>query len=317
MAQAADNTSASANSFLAPEVLARIRSLDLIARAVVEGFIAGLHRSPYLGFSTEFAEHRPYMAGDDTRYLDWKLLARTDRLYIKKYQGETNAQLNILLDCSGSMGYKGRGGYGIGVSEGSEGVTKLQYGQYLAASLAYLGTRQHDSVGLIAFDERIVEHLQPSSKLGHMRTVLGTLERVVPGAGTALSRQLHAIADLLHRRGIVVVISDLYEESEPLIDALEHLRFKGNEVIVFNILDRQELEFEFADSIILEDSETLEQMHVLPEIVRDEYLRAIKSHIKSLREGAERSRIDYELVNTSMPLDGALFSYLARRAEFG
>jgi uncharacterized protein (DUF58 family) len=303
MVEAASNTSAS--SFLAPEVLARIRSLDLVARAVVEGFIAGLHRSPYLGFSTEFAEHRPYMAGDDTRYLDWKLLARTDRLYIKKYQGETNAQLNILLDCSGSMGYA------------SGALTKLLYGQYLAASLAYLGTRQHDSVGLIAFDERIVEHLQPSSRLGHMRTVLGTLQRVTPGAGTALSRQLHAVAELLHRRGIVVVISDLYEDSGPLLDALEHLRFRGNEVIVFHLLDRQELEFEFPDSIILEDSETQEQMHLLPDVVRDEYLRAIKSHIKSLREGCERNRIDYELLDTATPLDGALFSYLARRAEFG
>ncbi|MGH9762370.1 MAG: DUF58 domain-containing protein [Blastocatellia bacterium] len=303
MVEPVGNTSAT--SFLAPEVLARIRSLDLVARAVVEGFIAGLHRSPYLGFSTEFAEHRPYMAGDDTRYLDWKLLARTDRLYIKKYQGETNSQLHVLLDCSGSMGY------------GSGALTKLQYGQYLAASIAYLGTRQHDSVGLVAFDERIVEHLQPSARLGHMRSVLGMLERINPGAGTALSRQLHAVADMLHRRGMVVVISDLYEDSAPLLDALEHLRFRGNEVIVFQLLDRQELEFEFPDSIILEDSETQEQMHLLPDVVRDEYLRAIKAHIRSVKEGCERARIDYELLDTSRPLDHALFSYLSKRAEFG
>lgn len=295
----------SVSSFLTPDVLSRIDSLELIARTVVEGFIAGLHRSPYLGFSTDFAEHRPYMPGDDTRHLDWKLLARTDRLYIKKYEGDTNAQLHLLVDCSASMGYA------------SAGVSKLRYGQYLAASLAYLGSRQHDSVGLMAFNEKVVQHCPPSSRLGHLRSVLGTLERVQPGAGTALSRQLHAIADLLHRRGIVIVISDFYEEPEPLIEALEHLRFRGNEVIVFHVLDRQELEFDFPDSMIFEDVETDEQMHVMSDAVKEEYLRAVKLHIKTLREGAERSRVDYELVSTAQPLDGALFSYLSRRAEFG
>jgi uncharacterized protein (DUF58 family) len=289
--------------FLAPEVLARISSLELVARSVVEGFISGLHRSPHLGFSTDFAEHRQYMPGDDLRHLDWKLLARTDRLYIKKYQGDTNAQIHLLIDSSASMGYA------------SGEVSKLQYAQYLAASLAFLGVRQHDSVGLGAFDEEMVEHVPPSSRTGHLRTVLGVLERLVPGRGTALSAQLHRMAESLTRRGIVVLISDLYDEPERVMEGLEHLRFRGNDVIVFQVMDPQELDFEFIEPVVLEDSETEEQLHVLPDIVRDEYLRAMQAHIEALKDGAARNRIDYELLRTNEPLDAALFSYLGRRSQ--
>jgi uncharacterized protein (DUF58 family) len=291
--------------FLTPDVLARINQLELIARAVVEGFISGLHRSPYLGFSTDFAEHRQYMPGDDLRHLDWKLLGRTDRLYIKKYQGDTNAQLHLLIDTSASMGYA------------SGEVSKLQYAQYLASSLAYLGVRQHDSVGLIAFNEDVVEHVPPHSRAGHMRTVLGVIERLTAGRGTSLAEHLHRTAELISRRGIIVLISDLYDEPALLLKGLEHLRFQGNEVIVFHIMDRQELDFDFAEPVVLEDSETEEQMHVLPETLRDEYLRAIRAHIDALREGASRNRVDYELHRTSDPLDSALFSYLSRRAQLG
>lgn len=291
--------------FLAPEVLARISSLELVARSVVEGFISGLHRSPHLGFSTDFAEHRQYMQGDDLRHLDWKLLARTDRLYIKKYQGDTNAQIHLLVDASASMGYA------------SGEVSKLQYAQYLAASLAFLGVRQHDSVGLGAFDEEMVEHVPPLSRSGHLRTVLGVLERLTPGRGTALSAQLHRMAELLTRRGIVILISDLYDDPELLMEGLEHLRFRGNEVIVFQVMDRQELDFDFTEPVVLEDSETEEQLHVLPDIVRPEYLRAMTAHIEALKDGAARNRIDYELLRTDEPLDAALASYLGRRSQFG
>lgn len=291
--------------FLAPEVLARISSLELIARAVVEGFIAGLHRSPHLGFSTDFAEHRQYMPGDDLRHLDWKLLARTDRLYIKKYQGDTNTQIHLLVDASGSMGY------------GSGAVTKLQFAQYLASSLAFLCVRQHDSVGLVAFSDQVVEHVPPRSRSGHMRTVLGCIERLVPGRGTGLVAQLHRTADLLTRRGVIVLISDLYDEPERIMRGLEHLRFQGNDVIVFQVLDRQELDFDFTEPLVFEDSETEEQLHVLPEELRDEYKRAIRTHVEDLRQGAARNRIDYELLRTSEPLDAALFSYLARRCQLG
>jgi uncharacterized protein (DUF58 family) len=291
--------------FLAPEVLARISSLELIARSVVEGFIAGLHRSPHLGFSTDFAEHRQYMPGDDLRHLDWKLLARTDRLYIKKYQGDTNTQMHILIDASGSMGY------------GSGAVTKLQFAQYLASSLAFLGVRQHDSVGLVAFSEEVVEHVPPRSRSGHMRTVLGCIERLEPGRGTAVAHQLHRTAELITRRGLIVLISDLYDEPEQVMKGLEHLKFQGNDVIVFQVLDRQELEFDFREPVVLEDAETEEQLHVMPDVLRDEYLRQIRGHVESMRQGAARNRIDYELLKTNEPLDAALFAYLARRSQMG
>ena len=299
------NTQQVGTRFLAPEVLARISSLELIARSVVEGFIAGLHRSPYLGFSTDFAEHRPYMPGDDLRHLDWKLLARTDRLYIKKYQGDTNAQIHLLIDSSASMGYA------------SGEVSKLQYAQYLASSLAYLGVRQHDSVGLVAFNEEVVEHVPPGSRSGHLRTILGVIERLAPGKGTTIADLLHRTADLLTRRAIIVLISDLYDEPDRVIDGLEHLRFRGNDVIVFHVMDKQELDFDFIEPVVLEDSETEEQLHVLPDVLRDEYLRMMRRHLDSLTEGAARNRIDYELHRTSEPLDAALFAYLARRSHFG
>jgi uncharacterized protein (DUF58 family) len=291
--------------FLTPDVLARIGSLELVARTVVEGFISGLHRSPYLGFSTDFAEHRQYMPGDDIRHLDWKLLGKTDRLYIKKYQGDTNSQVHLLIDSSASMGY------------GSGELTKLQYAQYLSSSLAFLGIRQHDSVGLIAFDEDLLEHAPPRSKLGQLRSVLGIIERLKPGRGTALVEQLHRTAELVTRRGIIILISDLYTEPGPLLEGLEHLRYKGNEVMVFHTLDKQETDFDFDEPVLLEDSETGDLMNVLPDALRDEYLRLIRAHIDAVRDGAMRMRVDYELLKTTEPLDAALFSYLSRRSEFG
>lgn len=295
----------SGTRFLAPDVLARIGSLELVARYVVEGFISGLHRSPHLGFSTDFAEHRQYMPGDDVRHLDWKLLARTDRLYIKKYQGDTNTRVHLLLDASASMGYA------------SKEVSKLQYAQYLASSLAYLCIRQHDPVGLIAFDEDVIDHIPPRSVSGHLRTVLGIIDRLGTGRGTALTAQLHRTAELITRRGIIVLISDMYDDPQTLIEGLEHLRFRGNDVIVFHLMDKQELDFDFREPVVLEDAETEEQMHVLPDVVRDEYLKAVRTHIDALRDGAARNRIDYELINTAEPLDAALFAYLARRAHLG
>jgi uncharacterized protein (DUF58 family) len=295
----------SGTRFLSPEVLARINSLELIARSVVEGFISGLHRSPYLGFSTDFAEHRQYMPGDDLRHLDWKLLARTDRLYIKKYQGDTNTQMHLVVDASASMRYA------------SGEVSKLQFAQFLASALAYLGVRQHDSVGLVAFNEEVVEHVPASSRSGHLRTILGVIERLEPGRGTALVDQLHRLAEQINRRGVIVLISDLYDEPDKITHALQHLRFRGNEVLVFQVLDRQEIEFDFKEPVVLEDCETEEQLHVLPDSLRDEYLRAMRMHIDALREGAARNRIDFELLKTSDPLDAALFAYLARRAQFG
>lgn len=245
------------------------------------------------------------MPGDDLRHLDWKLLARTDRLYIKKYQGDTNARIHLLIDSSASMGYA------------SGEVSKLLYAQYLASSLAFLGVRQHDSVGLLAFNDQVIEHVPPGSRSGHLRTILGVIERLVPGRGTTIADLLHRTADLLTRRAIIVLISDFYDDPGRITDALEHLRFRGNDVIVFHLMDKQELDFDFNEPVVLEDSETEEQLHVLPDILRDEYIKGVRAHIDQLAEGAARNRIDYEMHRTSEPLDAALFAYLARRSQFG
>ncbi|QQS49384.1 MAG: DUF58 domain-containing protein [Acidobacteriota bacterium] len=289
--------------FLAPEVLARITSLELLARTVVEGFISGLHRSPYTGFSTEFAEYRQYMPGDDLRYLDWKLLGRTDRYYIKKYRADTNAQCHILIDSSASMRY----------TTGT--VTKLQYAQFLGSSLAYLANKQQDAVGLIAFDEEVRTHVPAHSRSGHMRTIFGRMEQLEPGNVTQLSSMLHQAAERITRRGIIVVISDFYDEPEAIISALQHLRFKGNDVIVFHVLDQNEVNFDFTEPVMLEDCETEEQIHVMPDILAEGYRTTFREHLENLRDGAARNRIDYELLTTNQPLDHALFSFLAKRAK--
>src|ERR1700730_16104566 len=218
--------------YLQPSVISKLSNIELKARFVVEGFIAGMHKSPYHGFSVEFAEHRQYMPGDDLKHLDWKVLARTDRLYIKKYQGDTNAQIHLLVDSSASMGYS------------SGEVTKLQYAQYLASSLAFLGVRQHDSVGLVAFDEGVIEHVPAASRSGHLHAILGVIERLAPRTGTTITDLLHRTAELLTRRAVVVLISDLYDEPDRIIEGLDHLRFRGNDVIVFHVMDKQELDFD-------------------------------------------------------------------------
>jgi len=295
--------SSSVPRFLAPDVLARITSLELLARTVVEGFISGLHRSPFTGFSTEFAEYRQYMPGDDLRYLDWKLLGRTDRYYIKKYRADTNAQCHILIDASASMRYT------------TSGISKLHYAQFLGSSLAYLANKQHDAVGLIAFDQEVRTHVPALSRVGHMRTIFGRMEQLAAGNETQLSKMLHEAAERITRRGIIVVLSDFYDEPDDLINALQHLRFKGNDVIVFQILDKNELDFDFTEPVLLEDAETQEQIHVLPDILGEGYRGAVHAHVEALREGCAKNKIDYELLTTDQPLDHALFSFLAKRAR--
>ncbi|HKX27977.1 MAG TPA: DUF58 domain-containing protein [Blastocatellia bacterium] len=298
-----DRQPAISTRFLAPEILARISSLELLARTVVEGFISGLHRSPFTGFSTEFAEYRQYMPGDDLRYLDWKLLGRTDRYYIKKYRADTNSQCQILVDASASMRYA------------TGPVSKLQYAQFLGSSFAYLANKQQDAVGLIAFDREIRTHVPAHNRSGHLRTIFGHLERLQSGNETNLSKMLHAAAERVTRRGILIVISDFYDEPEDVINALQHLRFRGNDVIVFHVLDRNELDFNFTEPVLLEDAETEEEIHVMPEVLADGYRQAIREHVDRLRDGAARNQIDYELLTTDQPLDHALFSFLAKRAK--
>lgn len=294
--------------FLDPDVLARIGSLELLARAVVEGFIAGLHRSPFTGFSTEFAEYRQYNPGDDLRHLDWRLFGRTDRYFIKKYRADTNAQVTLLVDTSGSMNYAGREG----------GLTKLQYAQFLAAALAHLAARQQDAVGLTAFGASIHTHVPALNRTGHMRTVYGRLATLEAEGETHLAAALHETAERLTRRGVVVLVSDFYESPERLAGAFQHLRFRGHDVLAFHLLDRREVEFDFDDAVLLlEDSETAEQLPVLPDVVAGGYRERVTAHVEALRRTCAANRVDYELVTTDSPLDFALFSFLSRRAGKG
>jgi uncharacterized protein (DUF58 family) len=296
--------STTATRFLDPELLARINSLELLARAVVEGFMSGLHRSPYTGFSTEFTEYRQYNPGDDLRYLDWRLLARTDRYFIKKYRADTNTQCHILVDTSASMSYAH-----------ASSITKLQYAQFLAASVSYLLSRQQDAVGLVGFADTIHTHVPARNRTGHMRTIYGNLSLLQPGGETQLAHSLHQLAEILTRRGIVVIISDFYDQPDRLQESFQHLRFKGHDLVAFHVLDQNELEFDFSDPVLLfEDAETQEQMPVLPDVVRGGYRERMRQHIDDMRQCAAANHVDYEVLTTKQPLDFALFSFLSRRA---
>jgi uncharacterized protein (DUF58 family) len=290
------------NSFLDPEVLARVSSLEILARTVVEGFISGLHRSPFTGFSTEFAEYRQYMPGDDLRYLDWKLLGRTDRYYIKKYRADTNTQFHLLVDASGSMKYA------------SGGVSKLQYAKMLAASLAYLVNKQNDAVGMIAFDNAVRVQVPSQNRTGHLRSIFGHLELLQPGGETALSKLMHEAADRIMKRSFVIIISDFYDDADAIKEAMQHLSYKGNNVVAFQILDRNEIEFDFDEPVLLEDCETEEQLHVMPDVLAEGYRETFQQHLTRVREGAINNRVEFELLTTNKPLDYALFSFLSKRA---
>jgi uncharacterized protein (DUF58 family) len=285
--------------FVDPHVLARIKDLELLARSVVDGFINGLHRAPYFGASIDFAEHRGYVPGDDIRRVDWKLYARTDRYFVKQYEADTNANLCVLFDISRSMGFA------------SQGVSKLEYGSFLAACLAYLSHRQRDRVGIITFDEDIVTHVPPSAK--HFNVLLHTLDRARPERPGRLIKVLEAAAEHFKRRSIVALISDLYENPEDVLDALKPYRFLGNDLVVFHVLDPAEIEFPYRDASRFQDLESGEEIPVVPESFADEYRQMMRAHIEALTTKFSEARIDYVQLNTSKPLDEALFVYLANR----
>jgi uncharacterized protein (DUF58 family) len=287
--------------FVDPKILARIGNLELLARSVVDGFINGLHRAPFFGASIDFAEHRGYVAGDDIRRVDWRLYARTDRYYVKQYEADTNTNFTVLLDVSKSMGFT------------SGGVTKLEYGQFLSACLAFLAQRQRDRVGIITFDQEIVTHVPPSAK--HFNVVLHTLDRARAERPGRLSEPLKKMAEHFKRRGILLLISDFYDEPDEILEAIKPLRFLGNELIVFHVLDPREIDFAYDEASTFEDLETGEQMPVVPQSFRDQYRSMIQDHIGTLTTRFSEQRIDYTLVNTADPLDRALFSYLSSREK--
>jgi uncharacterized protein (DUF58 family) len=287
--------------YLDPEILAGIAGLDLVAKTVVEGFIAGLHRSPDFGFSQEFAEYRAYSEGDDLRYVDWNVFARTERCYLKRYRGETNTRLTLLIDASASMGY------------GSRRVHKLDYARYLAASLFYMAHHQRDAAGLIVFDDDVRNHLAPSSRHGQLLRLLHALERIELGSRTNFQKPFLHFQQFLFRPGIVGVISDFYENPETVIRTIDPLRFRGNELILFHVLDPREIEPGFRKPVLLVDMESDESMDVTPEYAQSDYRARIDGHIDSLRTSARRAGMDYCLLNTGRPLDEALREYLVIR----
>jgi uncharacterized protein (DUF58 family) len=291
--------------FLDPAVIARLGTLDLKARTIVEGFLSGLHRSPFKGFSVEFAEYRQYFPGDDLTTLDWKVYARTDRHFVKKYEEETNLDCHILLDVSASMGYASRE------------ITKLQYGSYLAAALAYLMNRQRDAVGVIAFDDRIEQMLPARARPGHLTSVLVTLERLTLGTRTDVAKPLRDLAEAIHKRGLVVLISDLLDDPGRVIEGLKHFRYRGTEVIVFHVLDPAEIAFPFKTAARFRDMETNDEVLAIPDVVRDQYVRAVTDLIERYKRELRGAGIDYVLLETSVPLEHGLMSYLfTRRRSF-
>ena len=285
--------------FVDPKVLSRIKDLSLLARNVVDGFINGLHRAPYFGASIDFAEHRGYVPGDDIRRVDWRLFARTDRYFVKQYDADTNANLAVLLDVSKSMSFA------------SDEVSKLQYASYLAASLAYLSHRQRDRVGIITFDEDVVTHVPPSAK--HFNVLLHTLDRARAERPGRLLAMLDKLAEHFKRRSIVVLISDLYENPSDLLESLKPYRSLGNDLVVFHILDPAEISFPYTDASRFQDLESGEQVPVIPEVFADQYRTMMREHIEALTTKCSESRIDYLQLQTTQPLDEALFHYLGNR----
>jgi uncharacterized protein (DUF58 family) len=290
-----------ANRFLDPALLAGIARLDLIARTVVEGFLAGLHRSPDFGFSQEFAEYRAYTPGDDLRQIDWNVFARTERPYLKRYRGETNTAVMVLLDASASMSFS------------SGAVSKFDYSRYLASALVYLANLQRDSTGLIVFHDDIANILQPSARHGQLMRLLHGIEQAQIGKRTDYKRPFFDLQTILKRRGITVLISDFFEDPETIVRTVEPLRFRGNEVILFHVLDPAELAPNFDGPALLLDMETGDAVETSAEYGRAEYPPKISNHIEMLRSKAKSAGLDYVLLRTDQPLDAALREYFTLR----
>ncbi|HUD97976.1 MAG TPA: DUF58 domain-containing protein [Bryobacteraceae bacterium] len=288
--------------FLDPSILAGISSLELVAKTVVDGFVAGLHRSPDFGFSQEFAEYRAYTPGDDLRHVDWNVFARSERMYLKRYRGETNSPLTVLLDASNSMQFS------------SHGVNKMDYARYLAASLFYLAIHgQRDAAGLITFDDEIRNYIRPSTRQGQLHRLLAGLEQAEARARTDFAKPMRYFQELVRRRGMVLIVSDFWEPPESIVRTIEPLRFHGNEVVLFHVLDPEDVRPELHGPSILVDMETQNQIEVTPDYTRTEYREKIKAHLADLHDRAQAAGMSYCLLMTDRPLDDALREYLTLR----
>ena len=286
---------------LDPAILSRLANIELIAKTVVDGFLHGGHRSPDYGFSQEFAEYRAYTEGDDPRYIDWNVVSRTDRVYVKRFLGETNTHLMILLDCSASMGY------------GSRDLAKLDYARILAAALAYLSTRQHDATGLVLFDERVREVRPAAFRPRHLQSILHALEHAEASTGTDLDVPMQALRRLVRRRGLVAMISDFFVDPDRIVTSVRALAYQGQDMVFFHVLDPAELQPTVNTAALMEDMETGEEMEVSPDYARRVYPGLVREHIEALRQRVVSEGADYVLLNTAEPLDLALREYLLFR----
>jgi len=294
---------ADAKHYLTPEMLKKLAHLNIKSRTVVEGSVTGAHRSPFKGFSTEFADHREYVKGDDLRHLDWRVYARTQRHYIKQYEENTNLKAYTLIDCSGSMAYA------------SDGVTKYEYACRLAAGLSYLIIKQQDSAGMAIFDERIQNYFPPKSTVSHLRAMIDGLTVVQPSSKTDTGIALHAMAEMLKRRGLIVIISDLMDEPDSVIKGLAHFKQRRHDVIVFHVLDDYELNFPFEKVGEFLDMETGERVRVAPKEIKEEYTKEFTEFLETYRRACFENGIDYVTINTNIPPEVFLAAYLTRRAK--
>jgi len=291
--------------YLQPEVISSLQNLELIARLVVEGYLTGLHKSPFHGFSVEFSQHRPYMAGDSLRFVDWKVFGRTDRYYIKQFEEETNLRSHILLDISMSMQY------------GSNNkVNKAKYASYLAAALAYLTIQQRDATGLGLFDDTIRQLIPPRSISSHLNVLLNSIDKAQYGNDTNISETLHGVAERINRRGLIILISDLLDEPENILSGLKHFRHNQHEVLVFHIIDRQELDFNFSGDIQFEDLESTEKIKTQPRYIRESYQQKFNEFLNYYKLNFSNNRIDYQQLFTTTPFDIALTEYLLKRKRY-
>jgi uncharacterized protein (DUF58 family) len=294
---------AESQQYFDPETLAKIQGLQLRARHIVEGYVSGVHRSPYHGYSIEFAEHREYAPGDDLRYVDWKVFGKTDKIYLKQYEEETNLISYILLDTSESMAYQSP----------DAPLSKLDYAKCLAASLAYLVLQQQDSVGLVTFDQKVNTLLRSSTNPSHLKQILHVLETSPPQAKTAIGPIFHDLSERLKKRGVVLILSDLFDNVDTLLAGLKHFRHRRHEAILFHVLDPAELDFPFRETMLFKGLEGAPELLTDPAALRDAYLREFNAYLKSLKTGCLAQRADYNLVRTDQPFDMVLSNCLVPR----
>jgi len=286
-----------------PQKLAQLKNLQLLARTVVEGYISGLHRSPFKGFSSEFAEYRQYLPGDDLKHFDWKVFARSDKTYVRQYEEETNLTCTVMLDVSGSMTF------------GSDGLSKFDYGCYLTAALAYLMIQQRDQVGLAIFDQELRQRIPPRNSPAHLKNILEQLERLEPGGETRIAPALHAMAESSKRRGLVIIISDLLDEQDQVMNALNHFRHNRNEVIVFNLFATAERDLPYDGLVEFEDLEAGQRLQVRADVIQRDYRERFEEFVQRYRRDCAASLVDYELVTTDLPFELVLAAYLNKRAH--